>query len=164
MDRKSKKYNAVVGTSGGGVAVLGEVFEYNNFRGATGYIMRPVYQDEIDEYNDIDWLMDYTRERWEMAVRAGDTDLGFREWCEMAVQDAQNEGLLYPWDDPSFRDEFDDAVENAPAGVREKIKALGEGCVAWSCDSCGRCLGRLGRLDEVWRTDLKKIIDKYEKC
>lgn len=160
MSRQAVRYNQIVGERGGAVYVLEEIFNYDDgFKGATGYSMRPVYQDEIDSENDPENVAEYCGDIWREQVASGATELGLAEWCEQVVRDSECEGRLFPLDDDSFRGDFEQAIEQATPEIQAKVKAIGGGCVAWQVEGCGRCLGEL---DEVWREDLAEIIKQAE--
>lgn len=139
MSRQAVKYNKIVGIVGGEIYVLDEIFNYGDgFKGATGYSMRPVFQDEIDNGNDPDTVADYYSDLWREQVASGATELGLTEWCEQLVRECGS-GSLYPLDDPSFRDDFKQAVAGASDEIKQAVAEIGGDCVAWQVCGCGRC-------------------------
>lgn len=148
-DRKSKEYNAIVGVlKGGGVVVLEDCFKYeNDLHGATGFIVRPLYQDEIDEGNDLGHIKDEYSFLWQEAVKEGKTELGLEDYIkELLEQEDYNPDTYFIGDDPSFRYEMDKAIEKLSDEKRGRLwRALGgeKGVgdfIDWTSESCGRCV------------------------
>ncbi len=80
--RHATHYYEVIGTtSDGGVVILEEVFKYpDGFKGATGALVYPVSEDEI-ELSLVDEKEDYYEEYWrEDAGESNGTTLGLTEW------------------------------------------------------------------------------------
>ena len=80
--RHATHYYEVIGTtSDGGVVILEEVFKYpDGFKGATGALVYPVSEDEI-ELSIVDEKEDYYEEYWrEDAGESNGTTLGLTEW------------------------------------------------------------------------------------
>ena len=136
------------------------------FHGATSYTMTPVFQSEIDERREC-----ADDERWRQAVACGQTDLGLDDWWEECCNEADNEGLFYPYDDDSYRAEFNAILSHASKSDLQAIKENildpaeedGEKIVGWTCVSCGR--GSQKYDDEVsywFDTNLLKLVKLYE--
>lgn len=142
--RKQTDYNKIVGIKDGAVYVLNYVFENGDFKGATGFTMRPISQDYIDQRWDKDYLEDTYREVWKDSVACGNTEDSFADFLQNIIEETElNSELLYPTDDPSFRFEFEEILEGAPAKIKARvneIKTLANG-VEWECESCGRIFG-----------------------
>ena len=80
--RHATHYYEVIGTtSDGGVVILEEVFKYpDGFKGATGALVYPVSEDEIEQALG-DEKEDYYEEFWrEDAGESNGTTLGLTEW------------------------------------------------------------------------------------
>lgn len=80
--RHATYYYEVIGTtSNGGVVILEEVFKYpDGFKGATGALVYPVSEDEIERAL-VDEKEDYYEEFWrEDAGESNGTTLGLTEW------------------------------------------------------------------------------------
>ena len=80
--RHATHYYEVIGTtSDGGVVILEEVFKYpDGFKGATGALVYPVSEDEIERAL-VDEKEDYYEEFWrEDAGESNGTTLGLTEW------------------------------------------------------------------------------------
>lgn len=161
MNRKFKVFNKIVGIKDEAVYVLEEVFQYKDgLKGATGYSMRPLTQDEIDTGNDTENL----RDLWKDAVAYDQTEQGLedyandlRNWCDG----------YFPSDDPSFRHGFHKILKELPEKHRLKIEQtfgiLGKDYVDWTCDRCGRCFDADDKWDYVVDKRLVNTIIKFEK-
>lgn len=125
MAREELKINKLVGIKDGEIYVLSECFKYSDgFKGCTGYSMRPLTQEEIDQANDSSYGdLEYI---WRESVSAGGTLLGYEEWFEEAVDEARSSDLYFPCDDPSFRGDFDSIIRNiSPEHCRKIIEHFG---------------------------------------
>ena len=83
INNKRDSYYEVIGTtSDGGVVILEEVFKYpDGFKGATGAIVYPVSEDEIEHALTDDEKEDYYEENWRSDAREPNgTILGLTEW------------------------------------------------------------------------------------
>lgn len=151
-----------MGIAGGAVYVLDYTFDNGgNFKGATGYSMRPVYQDYIDQMNDPETVAEYYSDVWRQQVADGATELGLADFCEQVVRECGFEGRLYPLDDPSYRAEFEQVLETCDPETRRAIEELGGDCVAWECGSCGRCFGGVA-FEQVFDAGLLEEIERAE--
>lgn len=106
---KRHKYNRIIGIKGDDVYVLDEVFEYpDGFHGATGFSMRLIMPDEINDLRGDDSYYDYYKEGWKEAVRTDATEDSLEEWSERAwEEEKQDYNAVFPGDwDHSFVDEF----------------------------------------------------------
>lgn len=149
--------NKIVGIKDGEVYVLKEVFNDNGFKGATGYSMRPLTKDYVEEMKD----PEYIRDLWKQAVQADSTDLGLEEWADEANEEAEMEGRLFATDDPSYRDEFEDLVEELPQEQKEQVQKLTD--LTWEASGCGRCFNKDMKFDVVFDKELLDLINKHEK-
>ena len=72
----------VIGTSSEGVVVLDYFFRYpDGFRGATGAVVRPVTQAEIDDFSTLESLEDYYEGAWrDDAGRPNGTTMSLSEY------------------------------------------------------------------------------------
>lgn len=75
-------YDVIGTTSDGGVVILEEVFKYpDGFKGATGALVYPVSEDEIERALSDDEKEDYYEEFWRGdAGESNGTTLGLTEW------------------------------------------------------------------------------------
>lgn len=120
MEREELKINKLVGIKDGEIYVLSECFKYGDgFKGCTGYSMSPLTQEEIDQANDASY--NDLEDIWRECVSSGGTLQGYEEWFEEAVEEAHNSGLYFPWDDPSFRDDFNSIIRNISSEHCRKI-------------------------------------------
>ena len=151
MERQA--INKIVGIKDGEVYVLEDVFK----GGATGYTMRPLTKDYVEEMKD----PEYIRDLWKQAVQAGQTDLGLEEWADEVNEEAEMEGRLFATDDDSYRDEFEDLVEELPQEQKEKVQKLTD--LTWEASGCGRCFKKDMKFDVVFNKELLDLINKHEK-
>ena len=145
--------NRIVGIKDGEVYVLNEVCNC----GAVGYSMGALTTDQVEEMKD----PEYVRDSWVQEVQAGNTDLGLEEWAEEANEAAELEGRLFATDDPSYRDEFEDLVEELPQEQKEQVHKLTD--LTWQVCSCGRCFDKDMKFDVVFDKALLDLINKHEK-
>lgn len=162
MTRTSNKINEIVGIRNRAVYVLEETFQYDDdMKGAVGYSMRPLTQEEIDSASDSQNL----RDLWVEAVEADHTDLGLDEWVE-DLECNMDSDQYYPFEDNSFRAEFKDLLENSSARIKKKIQEVfgieGEDYVDWSVCSCGRCFSADDEWDEILNKNALKTIKQSE--
>lgn len=168
MSRISEKINEIVGIKDGELVILEELFAYDDsdFKGATGYTMRPLTQKEIDDGNDIDYLVDEYDWLWRDAVAANKTDLGLYDYLQEWVDACGYDGLLFPGDDYSYRSKTELLVERLPKEykkiIEEHFGEQGEDYETWIISSCGRVFSDSCELDVVLRPDLMERIKEYE--
>lgn len=155
MERQT--INKIVGIKDGEVYVLEEVYNDNGFKGAVGYSMRPLTKDYVEKMKD----PKYMRDLWKQTVQADETDLGLEEWADEANEEAEMDGRLFATDDPSYRDEFEDLVEELPQEQKEQVQKLTD--LTWEVSSCGRCFKKDMKFDVVFDKELLGLINKHEK-
>lgn len=148
--------NKIVGIKDGEVYVLESVFNDNGFKGATGYSMRPLTKEYVEQSKDPENL----RELWKQAVKYEHTDLGLVEWAEEVNEEAESEGRLFATDDDSFREEFLELVETLPKSKRDIINAMTD--LTWEVSGCGRHFEEDMKFDVVFDKKLISLINKYE--
>lgn len=164
MDRISNKINEIVGIRDGAVYVLEETFQYGDkgMKGATGYSMRPLTREEIDSASDPQNL----RDLWVEAVKEDATDLGLNEWVEDLEYNMDSD-QHYPFDDTSYRTEFNQLLEEEDEETQTKIEEYfgvrGEDYVDWSVVSCGRCFSADDEWDEILNPYALELIKEFEK-
>ena len=151
MERQA--INKIVGIKDGEVYVLKEVFN----GGVVGYSMSPLTKGQAEEMKD----PEYVRDIWVQEVQAGNTDLGLEEWAEEANEAAELDDRLFATDDPSYRDEFEDLVEELPQEQKEQVQKLTD--LTWQVCSCGRCFNKDMKFDVVFDKALLDLINKHEK-
>lgn len=155
MERQT--INKIVGIKDGEVYVLEEVYNDNGFKGAVGYSMRPLTEDYVEEMKD----PEYARDLWKQAVQLDETDLGLEEWAEEANEEAELECRYFATDDDSYRDEFEDLVEELPQEQKEQVQKLTD--LTWQVSSGGRCFEKDMKFDVVFDKELLDLINKHEK-
>ena len=87
----------------------------------SGGTYRKITRNDIVERRSEDWAEE-ERDMWVEMVRAGRTDDGLYEWWEQACDEAESEGLLYPFDDDSDRSMIENAYNKMPKNKRTIIE------------------------------------------
>ena len=82
MSAQRDVIHEVIGRSNDGVVILDYFFQYSDgFRGATGAIVRPVTQAEIDDFSTLESLEDYYEGAWrDDAGRPNGTTMSLSEY------------------------------------------------------------------------------------
>lgn len=161
MERKETAVNRIVGIKDGELWICEGFFKHSDdFAGATGFVMRPLTDAEIDANNLPDNYIEYYRELWKEAVRTDHTEYGLEEFAEDCLN---NEDGVFPGDDPSFREE----TENLVAGLSPKHQAvifllIGD-YKTWTCTRCGRIFTENEEFDYIFDKKLLKKIKQIEK-
>lgn len=164
--REENYYNKIIGIKDDEIYVVdytfGEDGEPKGFHGATGYSMRPLKQYEIDEGND-----PYNSEDlWREAVRAGDTYLGLEDWFEQVLVANLCGDELFPYDDTSNREEFNELIDELPEEQKQIIEDVfgkkGVNFVEWAEGGCGRCFNKDDKWDYVFNQKLLDEIIRFE--
>jgi hypothetical protein len=150
-ERQATKYGKLIARNGDNFYILEEIFKYSDdFRGATGTVLRPVPRDEYEERTSTENKEDYYREIWQQAVAHGDTDDGLTDW--MQYNDAGNDSDMF---DESGSYEYGD-----------QIRALGYSEEAYpviECTEGGRCFDKFANYDEVYNPELLDKIQAAEQ-
>lgn len=158
MERQTVK--KAVGIKDGEVYIAEYFFDYGeNFKGVTGWVMRPLTEAEIEAGNEPENYIEYYREIWKEAVRADQTEDGLEDFAEEAAR--WDEGL-YPGDDPSFRDETEDIVNALCEVDRDEISNYCGDYQTWQYSGCGRVFSRDMEFDYVFDIDLLDKIRETE--
>lgn len=140
--RKATTIKKILGiTTDNEIIMVEDLFEYSDdFKGATGYRIGTLTQDQIDSQLEPEAVVDL----WEDAVEGGYTTKTLTEWAKEMNEKAQEQGSHFYTDDPSFRQEMDDAYNELPADQKAGIKAVvgekGKDFVDWDGLGCGRCV------------------------
>lgn len=140
--KEQTNYNEIVGVSKDGELVVLEytfAYEDGELKGATGHTMGTLTEQMIEAQSETDQIKDY----WQEAVSAGDTEDSLADWAEK-VQSSLGEGEYYFMDDPSFRDETDEAYNRLTEDQKSQLDQVfgkkGEDFVDYDVRACGRCL------------------------
>lgn len=149
--------NKIVGIKDNEVYVLEDVFNDNGFKGATGYSMRPLTKEYVEQCKEPENL----RELWKQAVQAEQTDLGLDEWAEEVNEEAENEGRYHATDDDSFRDDFFNLLDELPEEQRKQVDELTD--LSWEVSGCGRHFTKDMKFDVVFDQKLVDLINEYEE-
>ena len=143
MNDNRKHHDRIIGVLKDQVVlVLEDTFDHGNgFTGATGYSMEVLTKQEAEDRNTDDELREY----WLDACQNGHCEKSLAEWCDEARDEAENQGLHFVLDDPSFWYEFSELLEALSAEDQNKVKqAMGvdENFLDWANFSCGRCIDK----------------------
>ena len=149
--------NKIVGLKDGEVFVLEDVFNDNGFKGATGYSMRPLTKEYVEQCKDPENL----RELWKQAVSSGRTDLGFDDWVEEVNEEAESEGRYHATDDDSYREEFAELVKGLPNKQRKRVQKMTD--LDWENSACGRLFQKNMKFDIVFDQELVDLINEFEE-
>lgn len=163
MNQMREDFDEIVGISeDGGIVMLQELFDHgDNFKGATGCIMYPIKQSEVDNYLDPVQYEDHYLDLWIDAVRGRHTQESFADFVEGLISDCDYQGLLHPFDDDSFTGDLDTAFTHLTEDQLKLVKEYEpEDCVGWRCNSCGRIFGV--EFKHVFRQDLFDRINEVE--
>ena len=164
--REENKIKKIVGIKDDEIYVLeytfGEDGEPKGFHGATGYSMRPLKQYEIDDGND-----PYNNEDlWIEAVRTGETYLGLEDWVEQVLMENMTSDQLFPYDDTSYRWEFNELIDELPEEQKKIIEDVfgekGVNFVEWTSSTGGRCFDKDDKWDYVFNQKLLDEIMRFE--
>lgn len=139
-------------TSDNEVYVLNSVFKYDDdFKGATGGVLVPVSQNEVDERNDYEYLGDIWGYLWEEAVERGDTEDSKEDYLQMVFSDY--DGFFFCHDES---DCYHD-------GVQELLIKFDD-TVCFECIGGGRCFDKkiLESAVEILDQELFDLIKAYE--
>ncbi len=153
LQRESYVYNKPVGIKDGSIYFLKEIFNYKDgMKGATGTVLDPVTQSEIDENNDFDNAVEYYREIWKSSVDADSTEQSLKDYVEDCLNYQDGE---YPGHDESYSELHDEAKKHFD---NEDIKTF-------TCVGGGRCFDEklLSSFDKVIDHSLIDLIRQYEK-
>lgn len=153
MEREEKKYRELIGKIGDEYYFLDDIFKYaDNFRGATGSVMRPV---SSNEYNQRLNAYDEDGELWRGAVQAGNTEMGMNEWHDYVINMDGDDAIF----DLSYRDYADALYEKGI--VNESDYPIIE------CVGGGRCFDTIGahgeKFEVVYNQELLDKIFEAEK-
>ena len=145
--RTQTNYDKLIGRKGEEYYYLDYVFTHRqDFKGATGSIMRPVTEAEAEERRD-DW--DSDGEMWRQAVAGESTTLSQEEW--------QQQALAIDGDDLVFDLSYccthgEDLLERLGRDEYELVECLGG----------GRCFYTDIEWDELFEPELWELIKEYE--
>lgn len=150
-----KDINKIVGIVDNEVYILKYVFEdVNGFKGAVGYSMIPLTEAQVVDYRSDP---EYLRDLWELA----ESELKLEDFAERSHEEAEYNGCLYCGDDNSFREEFEDLIEQLPEDRKKLIKEMTD--LTWTCCGCGRHFEKDMKFDIVFEPEVVKLINQYEE-
>ncbi len=153
LNRESFKYNRPVGIKDGSIYFLNEIFNYKDgMKGATGTVLDPVNQSEIDENNDLDNATEWYREIWQQAVEGGHTEESLKDYVQDCLDHQDGE---YPGHDNSYSELHEEAKKHFNDDDIE----------TFNCSGGGRCFNEelLSSFDKVIDHSLIDLIRQYEK-
>ena len=150
--RKETKYYKPVGIKDGSIYFLDYTFDDGDFKikGATGTVFDAITQDQIDDYNDEDFIKDTYKDCWVESVKAGKTEQSLSDYIDDIINYCDGE---YPHQDCSYSHLWDEAH-----------KHFDDSIVTFNCAGGGRCFDKelLNSFDKVIDPELIKIIKQYE--
>ena len=190
MDNNRTQVNYIVGIlEDNTVLFIHEFFEHSDdFKGAVGSIHEAITEDYVEEQKDPYNNWDSFKDLWKDAVAADRTEDSLEDYIDMLCEPYNYDGL-FPFDDPSFRYEFDNAFKMMEDYQQQEIlKALSfctnEDFVSMenrfyppvpddldesdymqiynNCISCGRCVGDHIKLKVVFDDEILKKVAEYE--
>ena len=82
---------------------------------------RKVTVRDVEQRRSEDWAEE-ERDIWVEMARAGRIDDDLYDWWEQACDEAEAEGLLYPFDDDSYRSLIENKYEELSKAHKDKIK------------------------------------------
>jgi hypothetical protein len=156
MARKEKKINKVIGkTADGDFYCCEDIFRYSdNFKGATGTVLRPVSLAEYENAENPD--NPDTRDRfldlWKEVVQAGCTENGFDDWLKML--------LATDFPECSFDvggDAFWDEIRKIESDLTEEKFPI------FDCIGCGRIFSKDKKFEIIYEPEILKQILRSEK-
>ncbi|MGO1566439.1 MAG: hypothetical protein ACTHXC_00315 [Brachybacterium sp.] len=157
-ERFQKNYHAILGeTADGEIYGLDYVFRYEgSFHGATGSVMRAVFQSEIDEARTDDAKSEYYDEIWRSVVAERGTEMSLEDWADQIDDDEYIDGRF---EEPSGyrREDILEAIgvtDNGFAPVRFELIGVGR---VFHDDTLASIVTPSPRFDE-----LAAIIRRYE--
>lgn len=150
-DRENKiELNEIIGIDDYGEIVYLEniyLYKYSDSKSlqAQGMTFRTVSVDDIRERRDEDHAYD-ERDLWVECVREDRTNEGLLDWWEDCCDEADSYGQLYPFDDNSYREEFESAYKELSEKQKEQIREV---------------LGTKGDYEEEWDSEVNENSDWY---
>jgi hypothetical protein len=150
QQRNETKYFKPVGIKDGSIYFLDYTFNNGDFKGATGTVFDPITQEEIDEYNDKNFVKDIYKDSWVESVKSGHTEESLDDFVEDIIDHCDGE---YPHQDCSYSHLWDEAH-----------KYFDDSVITFNCAGGGRCFDKelLNSFDKVIDPELIKIIKQYE--
>lgn len=157
--------NICLGIRDGDLVFLGEIFEYEGgFKGCTGFSMRYVSPETIEENNEVDNIRDHCEDLWIEAVKARETTDSLDDYVQQIIDDASYSGLLYSFYDASFQCDQEEGIGKLAEKTKQKIYEYfdtTEENFNTEVGSCGRCIGETSDFELCFipKKLLKMIID-----
>lgn len=148
--RQETAYNKLVARKDDDYYFCDYIFKNDeNFKGATGSILRPISKDEHEYNTSEEGLLEYLGELWQDAVASGNTEMGKAEWCEW-VYEIDGDNAIY---DLSYHN------------LHEQLREIGiseEDFPVIVCSGGGRCFNADDEFDEVYDQELLDKIRAIE--
>lgn len=152
---KKEIYNEVVGISLGEVIICNYIFKNNpTYNGATGSILLPVTQEQIDYRNDPEVIAEQYDYLWREAVANNRTTESLEDFIQELLDDLQ------------YSDEYYVGHDYSDCWIAEgcnKTKNYFPDAVTFECTGCGRIFSSGDiEFDEVFNQELLDKIIKAE--
>lgn len=151
----------------------------------TGWTMRPLFSSEIDQRNKPQEIIEYVREIWQEAVRAGKTEAGLKEFADLCEDESQFAGELFPGDITDKRLETENLVYALPEEQKKQLKdcldidfnddpepAHAKRLATWTLSSCGSVFASTQTWDflfnpelwaKIWDCELKRETEQFKQ-
>lgn len=148
--RNETKYYKPVGIKNGSIYFLDYTFDNGDFKGATGTVFDPITQNDIDEFNDKNFLKDVYHDTWVESVKSGNTEESLEDFINDLYNFCEGE---YPTQDCSYSHLWKEAHKYYDNTVK-----------TFNCSGGGRCFDEelLNSFDKVIDPELIKIIKQFE--
>lgn len=156
--RNQKDYYKCVGIKDGQLYMVDYTFEDTMhgkpFVGVTGSVFCPVYQDDIDQRNDLETVIENYGYLWTEAVKAGQTTDSQEDYIQSMIDAEVNYG------DGMFFGHDTSYIHKIPDEIREKYFP---DAVTFECVSGGRCFYGDEEFDVLIDPALLLEIQRLEK-
>jgi hypothetical protein len=154
--KQETHYNSPVGIKDGEIYFLNYTFHHSDgCKGATGFSLRPITKDEVDERNEYKNVKEYVRELWQIAVNDGNYEGSLEDYADDYIYDIdidENDGdrACFIGHDDSYSEHYGEA------------RKYFDGAYTFELGSGGRCFSSDDKWDKVINQELLNFIKKSE--
>lgn len=164
MTAERKNIKEIIGISDGILYIAEDLFKYTEgFKGATGYGMRTITQKEIEYNREVD---EVGEDLWRSIVTSGNTTDSLADWWQEQLDECEYTDDLYPFDDPSGRQEteelYDALSDEDRAKIEEVFGVKGEDYVTFTMQCAGRCFSPDMKWDVLLNPSAWELVKKAE--